>query len=91
MKQLCMLISFFCYSKISFAQQAAASNTYAIIIGVASYLDPEIPRLQYANRDAEKFAEFLRSKAGGSVAKKTYACLQIQQPQPVLCTMPFTG
>ncbi|MBK7123266.1 MAG: caspase family protein [Chitinophagaceae bacterium] len=50
-------------------------NTYALIIGVSKYLDPEIPQLQFANKDAEIFAQFLRSKAGGSVPKENIRLL----------------
>ncbi len=42
-------------------------NTYAVVVGIASYSDPDIPQLQFANKDAEVFADFLKSKAGGSV------------------------
>lgn len=45
----------------------AAGNTYAVIVGISGYLDPEIPALQFANRDAQEFADFLKSKSGGSV------------------------
>ncbi len=50
-------------------------NTYALIIGVSKYMDPEIPQLQFANRDAEIFAQFLLSKAGGSVPKENIRLL----------------
>ena len=44
-------------------------NVYAVVIGVSNYQDPDVPRLQFANRDAGIFAEFLQSRAGGSVPK----------------------
>ncbi len=40
---------------------------YALIIGISDYKDDGIKDLQFAHRDAEEFAEYLGSKAGGSV------------------------
>lgn len=40
-------------------------NTYAIIIGISSYQN--INKLQYADKDAKAFYDFLRSKSGGNV------------------------
>ena len=46
--------------------EASGSNsTRAVVIGISDYQDPAIPDLQYAHRDAEAFANFLRSPAGG--------------------------
>ena len=85
MKQLLVfIICFFCCKLIAAqplintttaAKPAGTGNTYALIIGVAKYLDPEIPQLQFSNRDAEIFAEFLQSKAGGSVPKENIRLL----------------
>ena len=75
MKQLCIFIVIIFWSKIIFAQQETAPKTYALIIGVAKYLDPEIPQLQYSDRDATIFADFLKSKAGGSVPKENIRLL----------------
>lgn len=41
------------------------TNTRAVIVGISSYLN--ITKLRFAHRDAEAFAEFLRSPAGGNV------------------------
>ncbi|MBK9718431.1 MAG: tetratricopeptide repeat protein [Saprospiraceae bacterium] len=48
-------------------QQTLANNTYAVVVGISDYQDPGIPDLRFADKDAEAFANFLRSKAGGSV------------------------
>lgn len=69
MKQLFFIIVFISCSKITLAQQAETSNTYAIIIGVAKYLDADIPQLQFSNRDAVAFADYLMSASGGKVPK----------------------
>ncbi|MFN8305305.1 MAG: caspase family protein [Ferruginibacter sp.] len=44
-------------------------DVYALVVGISQYDDPDIPQLQFANRDAGIFADFLQSKAGGSVPK----------------------
>ncbi|TNE57027.1 MAG: tetratricopeptide repeat protein, partial [Bacteroidetes bacterium] len=43
------------------------TNTYAVVVGISDYQDPQIPDLKYAHKDAEAFANFLRSPAGGSL------------------------
>lgn len=40
-------------------------KTYAVVIGISSYENKAIPGLQYADKDAEMFAAFLQSRAGG--------------------------
>ena len=42
-------------------------TTRAIIIGISDYADDGIPDLQFADRDAESFAVWLLSPAGGSI------------------------
>lgn len=80
MKQL--LILFFPLGMIqpfASAQQAVENNrepqTYAVIVGIAGYKDKDIPQLRFANRDAEAFSGFLRSKAGGSVPEDNITLL----------------
>ncbi len=46
-------------------QTPLGGKVYALIVGVSKY--NEVPSLQYADRDAQSFANFLKSKAGGSV------------------------
>jgi len=41
--------------------------TRAVVVGISDYQDPGIPDLHFADRDAEAFAAWLRSPAGGSV------------------------
>ena len=54
---------------------ATPGNVYAMVVGISSYSDPDIPQLQFANRDAEIFADYLKSKAGGSVPKENIRLL----------------
>ena len=42
-------------------------NTYAVVIGISDYQDKDIPDLRFADRDAEAFANCLRSPVGGSL------------------------
>lgn len=42
-------------------------QTYAVVIGISDYQDPGIPDLRFADKDAEAFANYLRSKAGGEL------------------------
>lgn len=58
---LCFIYSF------SALTQNRNNNTYAIVIGVSQYDDASIPALQFAERDAMAFADYLESKAGGFV------------------------
>ncbi|MCB9317213.1 MAG: tetratricopeptide repeat protein [Lewinellaceae bacterium] len=41
--------------------------TYAVVVGISDYQSPDIPDLQFADRDAEAFALYLQSSAGGSL------------------------
>lgn len=44
----------------------AGGKVYAVVIGISNYQN--IEKLKYADRDASVFADFLKSKAGGSVS-----------------------
>ncbi len=41
--------------------------TYAVVVGISDYQDEGIPDLRFADKDAEAFAGFLQSPAGGSL------------------------
>lgn len=42
-------------------------NTYAVVVGISDYQDPAIPNLRFADKDAEAFANYLRSESGGKL------------------------
>ncbi|HRG69975.1 MAG TPA: hypothetical protein PLS73_14085, partial [Saprospiraceae bacterium] len=44
-----------------------STNTYAVVVGISDYQDPGIPDLRFADKDAEAFANYLRSDAGGKL------------------------
>ena len=46
-----------------------AVQTYAVVVGISDYQDKDIPDLRFADKDAEAFAGFLRSEAGGQLDK----------------------
>ncbi len=43
------------------------TTTRAVVVGISDYQDDKIPDLRFADRDAEAFANFLRSPAGGNL------------------------
>ncbi|MBL7806382.1 MAG: caspase family protein [Saprospiraceae bacterium] len=47
----------------------------AVVVGISDYQDPAIPDLRFADRDAEAFANFLRSPAGGSMTNEQMTLL----------------
>ena len=51
-----------------------AVNTYAVIVGISEYQN-EIAPLDFAHKDAKVFADYLRSKAGGSVPEENVRLL----------------
>ncbi|MBK9108776.1 MAG: caspase family protein [Saprospiraceae bacterium] len=42
-------------------------EVYAVVVGISDYQDPAIPDLRFADKDAEAFANYLRSSAGGKL------------------------
>jgi len=79
-----LLIAFFLVVNVSLFSQtptAGGGNSgsgpkvYALVIGISKYLQKDIPELQFADRDAKVFAEYLQSKAGGNVPKENVRLL----------------
>ncbi|MEI2696511.1 MAG: tetratricopeptide repeat protein [Saprospiraceae bacterium] len=52
-------------SPLSTINQQLSTNTYAVVVGISDYQDNNISDLRFADKDAEAFANFLRSSAGG--------------------------
>jgi hypothetical protein len=46
--------------------ESSIGSRWAVVVGVSAYQDTTIPPLKYAHRDAQTFAEFLRSPNGGA-------------------------
>ena len=73
MKKFFTVLLFLCLKQFCMAQEA--STAYAIVVGISKYQNPEIPALQFANRDAQIFSEYLISAGGGSVPKENMIVL----------------
>lgn len=70
MKLLLLTILFLLITNKLFCQAnnpSAGRNIYAVVIGISGYASKGIPKLKYANRDAQVFADYLQSKPGGAV------------------------
>ncbi len=70
MKRYLLILVLFlpCARLIAQVQQVRVAHTYAIVIGISQYSkENNLPSLKYAHRDAEEFARYLQSPAGGSV------------------------
>ncbi|MBL7810051.1 MAG: tetratricopeptide repeat protein [Saprospiraceae bacterium] len=52
---------------ISTSSTNSTGTNRAVVIGISDYQDKDIPDLRFADKDAEAFANFLRSPAGGSL------------------------
>lgn len=64
--QLCFILGLFGQQKGVIAHSTtnkvlSTKNTYAVVVGISDYQDKGIPDLHYADKDAEAFANFLRS------------------------------
>lgn len=66
MRKVFPLAFLLCIQFVLQAQQKPA-NTYAVVVGISKYENPGIPSLQFAHRDAQEFANYLQTKAGGNV------------------------
>ena len=83
MRLIFFIFLFAVYAETVKAQQDVSQTSpadsipqvYAVVVGVSRYQDPDIRQLQFANRDAAIFAEFLMSKAGGAVPKENILLL----------------
>ncbi|MBK9017598.1 MAG: caspase family protein [Saprospiraceae bacterium] len=67
------------------------STTRAVVIGISDYQAPAIPDLQFADRDANAFAEWLRSPAGGSVPETNITLLTNAEATGGKFAMALTG
>ncbi len=56
-----------------------AGVTRAVVIGVSEYQNERIPKLKYAHIDADAFAQFLRSAAGGTLPESQLKLLTNKQ------------
>ena len=62
------LLFFLSYTSFSVqAQFGVQGTTYAVVIGISDYADEDIPDLQFADRDARAFSDYLLSAYSGGI------------------------
>lgn len=71
-----MLISTHVFSQ---NRKSVRSNSYALIIGISDYEHEGIEDLNFADKDAEIFAAYLQSPAGGSIPAQNITLLLNKQ------------
>ncbi len=64
---LAIVLLFTSISAIAQSIDLGGTTTRAVVVGISDYQDKDITDLRFADRDAEAFANFLRSPAGGSL------------------------
>ncbi|MBK7691883.1 MAG: caspase family protein [Bacteroidetes bacterium] len=64
------------YSLLSQGQLGVSSKVYALVIGISDYQNEGIDKLDFAHKDAEAFADYLKSNAGGAVPDSNIVLLQ---------------
>ncbi len=83
MKQLLILclVSAFCHPERTAAQviDLDGTTTRAVVIGISDYREPLIPDLRFADRDAQAFADWLRSPQGLALPDSSIRLLANQQ------------
>ena len=57
------------------SQLAVSGKIYAVIVGISKYEANGITQLEFADRDAKVFADYLKSNAGGSVPEENIRLL----------------
>lgn len=79
MKFILPVILFICFASVANAQKnntQPLGSTYAVIVGISKYENLSIDeQLDFADKDATVFADYLKSKAGGSVPEENIRLL----------------
>jgi predicted Zn-dependent protease len=60
---------------VALSKPAGTGKTYAVVVGISKYESTGIPQLEFAHKDAIFFADYLKSKAGGSVPEENIRLL----------------
>jgi len=71
------------------AALAKEGQTYAVVVGISDYQNPAIPKLSYADKDAESFANFLRSPGGGTLDEDHLQVLLNSDATMAQCAIAF--
>ncbi|TWI84996.1 tetratricopeptide repeat protein [Lacibacter cauensis] len=67
-----ILLLFVCVATVA---QQQAPRIFAVVAGVSEYASKGITTLRYANKDAEAFANYLRTKKGGQIQEENLRLL----------------
>jgi uncharacterized caspase-like protein len=59
--------------------EESSYTSRAVVIGISEYQNPKIPDLRYAHKDAEAFADYLKSPAGGIQSDENLMLLTNEQ------------
>lgn len=76
---LCFLLFGLAAGSQDLSFQPAGVRTRAVVVGISRYQDEGIGKLSYAHRDAEVFAEFLKSKSGGGLKNSDIRLLRNEE------------
>lgn len=77
--QLCSLFLLCCAPLFAQNHIAAKPKIYALVVGVSKYQDQSIKSLEFADKDAIAFANFLKSPNAGQVAEQNLILLTNEQ------------
>ena len=90
---LIALLTAFCHPEGTSAQSLdlGGGTTRAVVVGISDYQAPAIPDLQFADRDANAFADWLRSPAGGGVPEANITLLTNAEATGGKFAMALTG
>ena len=64
-------------------------QTYALLVGISSYQDPQVPSLQFAHEDAILFEKHLKSPRGGGLADENVVRLINQEATTAAVRLAF--
>ena len=79
MKVFYLIAALFLVSFLKAQTDSQTKTTRAVVIGISDYLDPNIPDLQFAHRDALAFAAFLKTPNGGGLTDEHIRLLVNEQ------------
>lgn len=70
-----MCISAFLVCNATFTQTKNTPKIYALVVGISTYTDENIPNLKYAQKDAEAFSAYLKTVPAGAIPAENMVVL----------------
>jgi tetratricopeptide (TPR) repeat protein len=74
-----LFLLFLSYFGFSQTLSLDSGTTRAVVIGISDYQNEDIPDLRFADKDAQAFATYLKSSAGGNLPDKNIKLLLNEQ------------